>query len=618
MARWLVPACLLATRVGAATDTAYAVQASATVQSSPAQITLSWTPGPGSSNGYAISRKDPTATSWSPLINVVGSVNRYTDTNVAAGRVYEYQIVRQAPGLTGYGYLAAGIDVPPVDARGRVVLVVDNSIAGAIAAEIDRWIRDVVAEGWTVTRRDVGRLDSPSLVREAIRSAYNEDRAGTRAVFLLGHVPVALSGNQNVDGHQARPLPADSFYGDMDGTWSDANADGIFDPNTIPSDIELMVGRVDFADMSGSTVNASFPGETDLLKRYLQKNHDFRTGARRVSARALIGDRAGDAGGEAFGAAGFRTFSALLGPARITAANTEDNAPASERWINRLTAQDWLLVQGTGGGDDFSISGLGTRGQYFDAWSSDLVNLRARGTFYLFSGSWFLDWSQPDNLMRAALAAPDYGLAAAWTGRPHVFLHSMAMGEPIGHGIRLSQNNSNLYGNQVNRSARGIHVSLLGDPTLRLHVVAPPSALSDAPDGGAPSLTWTASADATAGYHVYRGNSESGPFTRVTSTPVTGTAYVDLSAPAGTFTYAVRGVRRETSGGGTYFNLSPSTYASVTVTTPATGGPSQPGTTPTPGGSSGSSGGSGGGGAPSAWFVSALAALAMMRLLRRR
>lgn len=619
LARWLVPACLLLARVDAATgDTAYAVQASATAQSSPAQIMLSWTPGPGTTNGYAISRKEVGAGSWSPLINVVGTATSYTDTNVAAGRVYEYQIVRQASGLTGYGYLAAGVDLPPVDFRGKVILVVDNSVAPAISAEIDQWIRDAIGDGWTVARRDVSRVDSPTLVREAIRGAYNEDRANARAVFLLGHVPVPKSGNQNVDGHLARPLPADVYYGDMDGTWNDSNNDGVFDHNTIPSDIELMVGRVDFADMPGKIGGLALPAETELLKRYLQKDHDFRHAIRRITPRALIGDRAGDSEGEAFGASGFRTFSALLGPNKTTAANIEDNAPANERWISRLTAQDWLWVYGAGGGDVFSISGLGTHGQYSDVWSSDLVGLKARGTFYLLFGSWFVDWSQPDNIMRAALAAPDYGLTAAWSGRPHLYFQHLAMGEPVGYGIRLSQNNSGLYANAVNKSLRGIHIALLGDPTLRMHVVAPPSNLRDAPDGGAPSLTWTASPDASAGYHVYRGTSDAGPFTRVTDSPVTGTSYIDLSAPTGTFTYAVRAVRREVSGSGTYFNTSEAALTSASVTTPPTGGSSQP--TPSPGSSSGSSGGSGGGGgggAPSPMFVLILGVLAAWRGIRR-
>lgn len=601
----LTLAWLGAAPMGAATDTAYAVQASATVQSSPAQITISWTQGPGTANGYAVSRKEAGAPAWTPLINLTGSATSHTDTTVSSGRLYEYQVVRQAVGFNGYGYVAAGIDLPAVDSRGKVILVIDATVAGALAGEIDRLVRDLVGDGWTVARREVGRGDSPTAVREAIRGAYNEDRANARAVFLLGHVPIAKSGNLNVDGHRSRPLPADVFYGDMDGAWTDANGDGIFEQDRIPSDVDLIVGRVDFADMP------SFDGEIDLLRRYLGKNHDFRHARRRISPRALVGDRAGDFNGEAFGASGFRTFAALLGPGRITAANVEDNSPAAERWISRLTAEDWLWVYGAGGGDVTQISGLGLRGAFADVASVDLVNQRARGTFYLLFGSWLVDWSQPDNIMRAALAAPDYGLTAAWSGRPHLFFQHMAMGETAGFGIRLSQNNTTLYTNQANRETRGIHIALLGDPTLRMQVVAPPSNLAAAGGGGPPALTWAASPDAGAGYHIYRATSDAGPYTRVTGSPVRATSFTDTSAPAGTFTYLVRAVRLETSGGGTYFNQSQGVFAQATVTNPSSNPPPNPPPNPNPIG--GGNSGGGGGGAVSPWMLAALALLLVWR-----
>src|SRR5258708_6070269 len=99
---------------GAALDTSYAVQASATVQSSPAQITLSWTTGPLSAGttGYAVSRLEAGATAWTPLVNLPALTTSYTDANVTAGRLYEYPIFPQSPLLTCYGYLATRIDLP--------------------------------------------------------------------------------------------------------------------------------------------------------------------------------------------------------------------------------------------------------------------------------------------------------------------------------------------------------------------------------------------------------------------------------------------------------------------------------------------------------------------------
>lgn len=40
-------------------------------------------------------------------------------------------------------------------------------------------------------------------------------------------------------------------------------------------------------------------------------------------------------------------------------------------------------------------------------------------------------------------------------------------------------------------------------------------------------VQWTASTSTVVGYNVYRGTSASGPFTKLTASPVTGTSYLD-------------------------------------------------------------------------------------------
>ena len=98
----------------------------------------------------------------------------------------------------------------------------------------------------------------------------------------------------------------------------------------------------------------------------------------------------------------------------------------------------------------------------------------------------------------------------------------------------------------------------MGCPTLRLFMFPPPTALSVTRSGANPSLSWTASRAPASGepqvigYHVYRASTAAGPFTRITSLPVTGTAYLDNAVTSGTWSYMVRAMRLETTGGGTY------------------------------------------------------------------
>jgi len=514
---------LLHSARAAETTWIYSVQATATVQNAPPQITLQWPEEIYPISNYIVSRKVAGATQWEPSVTLAGTARNYTDTAVSVGTLYEYQIVKRGSFFTGFGYVAVGIDVPLIEARGKLVLIVDNTHASALAPELQQFQQDLVGDGWTVVRRDVSPNATPASVRDIIRNEYNSDR-NVRAVVLFGRVPVAKSGNINIDGHGARPLPSDAYYGDMDGLWPDSNNDAVLDPNTLPSDVELQVGRIDLSNLP-----AARAAEPLLLQQYLFKNHDYRHARRRIAQRALIGDRFGDSNGQAYSASAYRNFTALVGANNLASANTEDTAPSGQRWINLLAARDYSWVFGGGGGSDTSIGYHGTRGQFFDVISDDLVQLRAKGTFYLLFGSWFVDWTKQDNILRMPLAVPDYGLASAWSGRPHLYFHWMGMGETIGHGLRMSQNNTAHYTNEVNRQTRGIHIALMGDPTLRQHVIAPPTALANTSASTGEQLRWNASPDQVAGYHVYRASSPTGPFGRVTTALVSGTTFTDTT-----------------------------------------------------------------------------------------
>src|SRR5206468_115414 len=94
----------------------YSVQVSAIVQPSPARISLSWpqdTYMPP--NSYTVYRKAPGAASWGSGTILPGTATSYTDTNVVAATGYEYQVVKSTSLYTGYGYICAGINLPPTE-----------------------------------------------------------------------------------------------------------------------------------------------------------------------------------------------------------------------------------------------------------------------------------------------------------------------------------------------------------------------------------------------------------------------------------------------------------------------------------------------------------------------
>src|SRR5213082_3594430 len=89
----------------------YAVQISASVQTSPPQITLNWEPDQYGANSYTVYRKAKEATSWGNGTTLAGSASNFVDNNVSVGSAYEYAIVKAGTvGYTGYGYIFAGVN----------------------------------------------------------------------------------------------------------------------------------------------------------------------------------------------------------------------------------------------------------------------------------------------------------------------------------------------------------------------------------------------------------------------------------------------------------------------------------------------------------------------------
>jgi hypothetical protein len=588
----------------------YSVQVSSSVQTSPARITLTW---PQDTNGipssYTIYRKAPADTSWGNGATLPGSTTTYTDTNVTTGTAYEYRIVKTASTYNGYGYIETGIAVPLVENRGKIVLLVDNTVAGPLATELAQLQQDLAGDGWIVLRHDVSRTDSVVNIKAVIKADYAADPANVKSVFLFGHIPVPYSGQFNPDGHpdHVGAWPADVYYGDVDGNWTDSTVnyiqtlntdpvdaarmsnvpfDGKFDQTEIPSAVELQVGRVDLANLPGRTTwggPATLPAEVELLRKYLNKDHAFRTRVTNPPRRAILGDYFGSRGGEAFAASGFRSFAPLVGANNIRNLNTEFNDQKGV-WIPQAAQNDYLLAYGCGAGSYTGISGIGNTGIYNVGEMTEMVANNVHGVFNLLFGSWNGDWDHEDNILRSPLAT-DYGLVSVWSGRPHWFIHPMGLGETIGSTTQLNQNNVNTYETQINSAAHRVHIALMGDPTLRLHPVVPVSGLTGSVSGSAVSLNWTAATDSNVvGYHVYRAASVSGPFTRVTTSPVTATSFID-NAGSTSAVYMVRTIKLENTTSGSYYNPSQGAFwsasAAIAITTTTTPAPSTSNTTTT-------------------------------------
>ncbi len=552
----------------------HAVQASATVSESPARITLSW-PADPNATGWTVERKLHSDANWGTPTSLPAGTANWADNAVSVGALYEYRITKLINGYTAHwgdsaaslGYLCSGIHVALPDHRGTVTLLVDNTRAVPLYAELARLQQDLVGDGWTVIRHDVPRgdgddtrtVDSAALTatKALIQADYNATPGEVHSVLLFGHIPVPYSGVIYPDGHSEHygAWSADMYYGDVSGIWTDSTVndphpdwwplianipgDGKFDQSTPPQPIAVEMGRVDLWNMTNFAKN-----ETELLRQYLNKDHSHRHAINVLPRRALIDDRFSE-GGVYMSSSGWRNWAAFFGAANVTGG--VDN-------FSVLAGNSYLCFYGCGGGDptDYGINRTPPA-----VSTSTFASTDPKAAFFLLWGSWFGDWNVQNNILRAPLATTSYGLASAWSGIPNWFMHTMAMGGTIGETTRMTQNNSSSTGIYLPHAGDNqIQIALMGDPTLRLFAVVPPTGASVTRDAGNhPLLTWTASADASLGYHVFRGSNTTGPFVRITTNPVSATTFTDSTTTA-TWIYQVKAAKLETTNGGTYVNLS--------------------------------------------------------------
>jgi hypothetical protein len=502
---------------------------------SPAVLTL-----PAAAGTYKIMRR-AIGEEWITLAKALPA-GEFRDPGMVSGVLYEYAILRDAPEPAAR-FFCAGLEVPLVDHRGTIVLIVETSQATPLAAEIRRLILDLVGDGWQVVRHQVTAEQSPTEVKRLIAAQP------AQSVLLLGYVPVPYSGDFRPDGHDDHigAWPADVYYGVLDGEWTDSSVtsahaksaerqhnvpgDGKFDQNEIPGPVRLAVGRVDFHDLPAFGAD-----ETTLLREYLDRNHAYRQGTLAVETRGWIQDNfVGHP--ECFAYSGWQNLTTLLGPENVV----------MREWPNIEQARH-LWFYGCGPGGWQSMSGFGD--------TADLVSTPLNAVFALMFGSYFGDWDTTNNLMRAALAGNGGALTCGWAGRPHWYLHPMGMGATIGECLRLTQNNPVNGYQPAGGFARGVHIALLGDPTLRLHRVLPPSDLRVT----GRHLRWRKSPQPGVRYHVYRAETEFGSYERLTPETVDDCEFTDRDGKPGQF-YMVRAVALQPTPTGSYYNASQGAFS---------------------------------------------------------
>jgi hypothetical protein len=242
--------------------------------------------------------------------------------------------------------------------------------------------------------------------------------------------------------------------------------------------------------------------------------------------------------------AGWRSFPGFFGRDNVRPIGQYEYFPI-------LNNESYMWSYVVSGGSVYGCDYIGTS----DDWA---IN-EPKVVFTSFLGSWFGQWEKESDFLRAPLGASGYTLVSIFSGQPQWILHPMGMGETIGYAAMLTQNNNTnngIYPPQLNAGAGQIHIDLMGDPSLRMHIVKPPGAVSATVGESGVALNWSPSLDSALGYYVYRSMTAEGPFTRISGdNAVTATSFADSSGNGGSY-YMVRALKLEQTPTGSFYNLS--------------------------------------------------------------
>lgn len=519
-------------------------------------VTLSWPKDENFEGFYYIyENRSKFKQDYQYLGNTASSSTDWTDNTYTNGQRKEYLIEKKNTSnkTLSYDFITVGNEVERYGLSGSILILVDDTHFEGLETELGILVNDMKGENWEVAIQPVSRNMTPTEVKDLIKATNETSKLMLTTLYLIGHVPVPYSGHFSTNGEWYPPdghtegsgnhtgaWPADLYYADLDGVWTDATVnyeasaqernnnrpgDGKFDQTRLISDIDLEIGRVDFYDMP-----AFAEDEITLIKNYLNRAHLWRTGQLETIDRGLVDD---NFKGFIIGNTGYKAINSLIGT---------DSLFYDRDYLTELKEGQYILSFGMGAGSYTSCSGIGK--------TTDFAENGINTIFTGLAGSYFGDWDSKNNILRAALASG--ALASFWGGIPNWYLNSMSVGESIGHCARFSMNA--IYGS-FNGSQRLVHIALMGDPTLRFRPITPSGKLRLTNSVNGILLEWDEVNGDVDGFNLYRVNNNTLESVKVNDEILTGTSYLDLECPTGQFYYQLRTAKKVSTATANYYAL---------------------------------------------------------------
>ena len=330
-----------------------------------------------------------------------------------------------------------------------VDVVVNAELYSSITAELSQYQADLVSSGYSV------QIDT---MRGTSAPALRTHLAGVSQIVgavLVGELPVAWYERGWGGGPSGEEFPIDLYFMDLDGTWTDSDADGLYDGHSGNTAPEIWVGRLYARPLT-------WDDEVRLMKRYFAKNHAYRIGELPLPDRGLSyvdDDWAGDV--TCYGGLGLVYSDSTLidNSSTTTAPDYRTRLQQGYEWIQ-------LCAHSSPWGHTFKVAG-GYAGTVFN---TEVWAIRPHAHFYnLFccSGTHFVEenYSAGWDIFQDA-----YGLCAIGSAKTGSMYNDAGFYAPLGQGQSIGAAFKSWFTANGELDPDWFYgMNVLGDPTLKPH-----------------------------------------------------------------------------------------------------------------------------------------------------